>query len=65
MTTIRLSFMEGIDCQNNTNAKFRSLFACLSYPPGNLPAHVGRGMESGGPTDVTGSRAAGFLDGSI
>jgi hypothetical protein len=29
MATIRLSFMEGIDRKNNTNAKFRSPFACL------------------------------------
>jgi hypothetical protein len=29
MATIRLSFVEGIDRKNNTNAKFRFLFAGL------------------------------------
>jgi hypothetical protein len=48
MATICLSFMEGIDRKNNTNAKFRFLPALLRCPPGNLPAH-GR-MGSGGPT---------------
>jgi predicted component of type VI protein secretion system len=58
MATIRLSFVEGIDRKNNTNAKSRFLFAGLGGPPGNLPAH--ERMGSGGRLNSNPSRPLAF-----
>jgi hypothetical protein len=64
MVTVPLSFMEWVD-RKITPIQNSALYpVALGTRQGNLPA-MGRGMESGGPADVIGSRAAGFLDGSI